>query len=110
MKKQRRDKDYLFDMKKAVEEALNFTRGMSKENFEKNPMCESAVLYQLAVLGEAAKLVSKEFRMLHPDLPWKKMAGLRDVLIHAYHGVDSDIIWQIISEELPPLLGQLKRL
>jgi uncharacterized protein with HEPN domain len=110
MTKKRPNEAYLLDMKKAAQSVLEFTKGMDAANFDKDAKCQSAVLYQLAVLGEAAKHVSKDFRELHPELPWKKVAGLRDILIHAYHGLDMEVIWKIIESDLPPLLDRLEKL
>lgn len=109
MAKKRPDTACILDMKNAVQLALQFTSGLNQEQFESDSKCQSAVLYQLAVLGEAAKQVSKNFREAHPEFHWKGMTGLRDILIHAYHGLDMDVIWKIVSSDLPKLLSNLQR-
>lgn len=73
MKKRRPDEAYFLDMKNAIELALSYTQGMSREKFGSSSMCQSAVIYQLAVLGEAAKQISKDFRSSHGELPWKEI-------------------------------------
>jgi len=72
-------------------------------------LCLSLV-HLLEVIGEAAKGVSRAFRQKHPDLPWKKTAGMRDRLIHGYFDVNLDIVWQTVTEDLPPLIHKLESL
>jgi uncharacterized protein with HEPN domain len=64
----------------------------------------------LSLIGEATKNISKEYRNQYPDIPWREMAGLRDVLIHDYLGVDLKIVWAVVKNELPRLLTQIKNL
>ena len=68
---------------------------------------QSAVLHQLMVLGEAVKRVSKPLRDAHPEVPWKEIAGSRDVLIHAYDSVDLGAVWKAGTEDVPPLIAAL---
>ena len=78
--------------------------------FIADAMRQDAVICRLGVLGEAAKRVSEEFRMAHPEIPWRHMAGLRDVLVHNYFGVDLEILWGIIERELPELRRKIQTL
>jgi uncharacterized protein with HEPN domain len=71
---------------------------------------QSAVLHQILILGEAAKRVSKAYRDQHPEIPWRQMAGMRDVLIHAYESVDVDEVWNTVNEEVPELLRKIEPL
>lgn len=64
----------------------------------------------LQELGEAAKQVPENVRRLAPDVPWKRMAGMRDKLIHQYFGVDLAIVWTVVKEELPPLRPRIQKL
>lgn len=68
----------------------------------------SAILYQIAVIGEATKRLSQEFRQQHPEIPWRDIAGMRDVLIHKYDQVDFDVIWDVVQKKLPELLTLLE--
>ena len=72
-------------------------------------MTQSAVLYQFTVLGEAAKRVSTEYRVAHPDIPWREIAGQRDRLIHGYNEVNLVLVWEAI-EQLPSLVARLAEL
>ena len=67
-----------------------------------------AFVRSLEIIGEATKQVPQQFREEHPDLPWRLMAGMRDRLIHDYGGVDYEIVWQTITDDVPNLLAKLK--
>ncbi len=82
------------------------------ENLNENDFCENnqvqdAVLRRLEIMGEAVKNIPEEVRENHPDIPWRKIAGLRDVLIHAYSGVNIKRVWKIINEDLTGLKEQI---
>lgn len=62
-----------------------------------------AVMRNLAIIGEAAKKIPAEFRRKYPELEWKKMAGLRDIVVHDYFGIDEDIIWDVVTIRIPEL-------
>ena len=70
----------------------------------------SAILRQLTILGEAAKGVSVEFRAAHDEIPWKRIAGFRDVVEHDYFHVDLEEVWRIVQEDVPSLVGLLEPL
>ena len=76
---------------------------MSKSDFFANYKTQDAVIRQFEIIGEATKQLSKSFRENNPDIPWKKLAGLRDKLIHDYMGVDIPAIWKSIKDDLPTL-------
>ncbi len=69
---------------------------------------QDAVIRQLEIMGEATKRLSQDVRNRYPDIPWKRMAGLRDVLIHDYFGVDLDMVWQIAATYLPKLKSEIE--
>lgn len=70
----------------------------------------SAILYQIAVIGETTKPLSQEFREQHPEIPWRNIAGMRDVLIHKYDQVDFDVIGDVVQNKLPELLALIEPL
>lgn len=76
---------------------------VGREAFLATPHWQDATIRQLEIIGEAAKQVSGELRDEHRDIPWRRIAGLRDVLIHNYMGVDIAAVWQITQSELPGL-------
>jgi uncharacterized protein with HEPN domain len=103
-------KDYLEDIWKSAKEALEFTEGMTFEEFSRDQRTINAVIRSLEVMGEAAKKVPEDMRAKYPEVPWKEIAGMRDKLIHEYHGVDLRIIWKTVHEDIPLLLPALEKL
>jgi uncharacterized protein with HEPN domain len=84
-----------------VNAILEYTKGMDERAFLNNKLVQDAVLRNFEVIGEATKQVDDSFRTKYPHIPWRKMAGLRDKLIHDYMGVDLWAVWQVIIEVLP---------
>jgi uncharacterized protein with HEPN domain len=96
-------KDYLGHILLETSFVLRESQGLEKDDFLKNETLKRAVVRSLEVIGEATKNLSPEFRLGYPDVPWKQMAGMRDVLIHEYFGVDYDVVWDVISFQIPAL-------
>ncbi len=94
----------------AAEKALSFSAGMTREAFEADSKTVFATIRALEVVGEAAKNVPGSFRTQHASVPWGDMAGMRDVLIHDYFGVDLTIVWETLRSDLPALVGELRRI
>jgi uncharacterized protein with HEPN domain len=105
-----RDDATLLDIAKAARLVSAFIEGMTKETFLDDIKTESSVLYQLAVIGEAVKRLSQEFRTQHPDIPWQLIAGMRDHLIHSYDAVDWDEVWKTATKDVPDLLAKIEPL
>ena len=103
-------RDYFEDILKAIDEVADFTAGMTLQDFIDDRKTTNAVLRSLEVLGEAAKHIPEELRDKVPKVPWKRMAGMRDKLIHEYFGVDLNIVWTVCKEELPPLKTDIESL
>ncbi len=74
-----------------------------ESSFLQNPLIQDAVIRNLEVIGEAAKRVPDEFRVQHPDIPWRALTGFRDVLIHQYEGVGLALVWSAVATSLPEL-------
>lgn len=83
-----------------------YTRGGFKA-FNADHQVQDAVIRNLEIIGEAAKLVPSALRAKYPKIPWKRMAGLRDKLIHHYFGVDLALVWVVVEKEIPILLKQM---
>jgi uncharacterized protein with HEPN domain len=89
---------------------LEFIEGFDKRTFVSDRKTRSAVLYQLTVVGEAVKRLSKEFRKQHTHIPWDLIAGMRDHLIHGYDLIDWDEVWQTAKKDIPDLLQKIEQL
>jgi len=105
-----RDSARLLDIAKAARLVMEFTRGMDRDGFLHDMKTQSAVLYQLLILGEAVKRLSIEFRRSHPAIHWPLIAGMRDKFIHEYSEVDLDEVWRTAQRNVPDLLRFLEPL
>ena len=105
-----RDRSYLIDILIAARLIREFVAGMDSDGFQLDLKTQSAVMRQLEVMGEAAKQVSGDFRTGHPQIPWRKIAGMRDVLIHGYRGVRPADVWNAATISVPALISDLEPL
>ena len=98
---------FLSDMQLFCSRVIRYCHGMNAEQFAADELVTDAVLRNLELLGEAAKQIPDAVRDRHPAVPWRRIAGLRDVLAHAYFGLEDETIWQIVSQSVPALSIQL---
>ncbi len=101
---------YLEDMLAAAEKIDAYVSGMAREDLKTDSKTLDAVVRNLEVIGEAAKNIPDATRQAHPEIAWRKMVGLRDILIHEYFGVDLEIVWDIVQHKLPELTEGLRRI
>jgi uncharacterized protein with HEPN domain len=109
----RRDRDdtsYLADMLSFAREVLTFTEGRSFSNYKTDVALRRSVERATELIGEAASNVSDARRAAHPEIPWRKIIGQRNVLIHDYGDVDDDLVWNLVELEIPKLATVLERL
>lgn len=92
---------YLNDILEAMESIERFVEGMEFESFQSDDKTTSAVIRKFEIIGEAARNIPDEIKRQHPQVPWKEMAGMRDRLIHAYFGVDDNLVWTTIKNRIP---------
>lgn len=103
----RADRDFLSDIHEAGRRIAIYTATMTYEAFLADTSTQDAVIRNLEIIGEATKNLSAELPTKRPDIPWREMAGVRGRLIHQYFGVNPDVVWQIISAELPDVTSRI---
>ena len=105
-----RDAATLVDIVPACRDIAQFIHGFGQDEFTSNALVRTAVLRKLEIIGEATKRLSNDLREAHSEIPWKKMAGLRDRLIHAYDDIDLSKIWEIATIDVPRVCSMLEPL
>jgi len=110
MKAKKDPKIFLEHILESIGEIENNIEGMSEVKFSKSITIQDATVRRLEIIGEAVRNIPDSFRKSHAKVPWKKIAGLRDVLIHEYFGVDMELVWKIANKDIPKLKKQIVRL
>ena len=105
-----RDPAWVLDMLQAARKVLEYAHELTEDQYLASSRDQDAIIRQLTIIGEAAKRVSPEFRAEHPEVPWRKIAGFRDVVVHDYFHVDIKEVWRIVREDLPTLFKTLEHL
>lgn len=100
--------DYLGDIRDAIVRAQKFVGGMTFEQFAADEKTTFAVVRCLEIVGEAARKVPASVRARYPRVPWREMAGMRDILIHDYFGVNWRVVWKTVQDDLPPLKPEIE--
>lgn len=96
------------DILECISRIQRYTEGMTFDEFEQDDKTIDSVLRNLEIIGEASRHVPRTIMEKYPQLPWMEMYTMRNIVIHEYHGVNLKIIWQTITEDLPPLSIQIK--
>ncbi len=94
-------KDYIRDMLDAMDKAVLFVDDLNLSDFKQDEKCGYAVIRCLEIIGEAAKKVPPAVKRKHDTIPWKNLAGMRDKLIHDYAGVDMEIVFMTVKDDIP---------
>ena len=101
---------YIDDMLGFVERVLEYTEGLDQTGFEGSAITYDATVRNLELIGEAATRIPQSVREATPDIPWRQIIATRNRLIHAYLGIDNDILWSIVRDDVPALRVALRRL
>jgi uncharacterized protein with HEPN domain len=102
--------DYVRDMVEACDRIERFVDGQSLESFKESDEKIFAVIRGLEILDEAAKQIPESVRQEYPQIPWRQMSGMRDILIHPYFGVDPERIWITVNRDIPQVRPQLEHM
>ncbi|MGK7959385.1 HepT-like ribonuclease domain-containing protein [Crocosphaera sp.] len=94
---------YLQDICDCIDKIKSYTEGINYQELVQDPKTLDAVIHNLLIIGEATKQIPDSLRQKYPKVPWRQVAGLRDVIVHTYFKVNTRIIWDIINVELDPL-------
>jgi len=101
---------YLRDILEAIGRIERHTENMNFEDFSNNELIQDGVIRNLEIIGEAVKNLPDDIKKDYPDVEWRKIAGLRDILIHAYFGVDLEVIWDIVKNKVPELREMVRKI
>lgn len=101
---------YIEDILESIDKIYEYAGLLSEEEFYRNSQVQDAVLRRISIIGEAVKNIPSDFKVLHPDIPWIEMAGMRDVVIHQYSGVELRRVWLVIKKDIPELKDQIQKL
>lgn len=101
---------YIEDIQGAISKIEKYSHGLSSSKFSQNSLVIDAVIRNLEVIGEAAKNIPAEFKNEYKDIPWSKIAGMRNIIVHEYFSVDLEILWQTVKSDIPLLKAKIKKL
>ncbi len=105
----RGDTEFLSDISEAIRRIEIYTKDIDYENFLEDIKTQDSVIRNLEIIGEPIKNISDDFKDKHPQILWKDWAGVRDKLIHHYFGINLEVVWYIIKEDLPSLKEEVRR-
>ena len=98
----RDDKECLLDIKEAIER-INKYAIQGREEFEKNELIQNWIIHHLQIIGEAVNQLSEDYLKRYYNIPWSKIIGMRNILVHRYFGIDTKIVWTVVEQDLPIL-------
>ena len=101
---------YIEHILDCIRKIKEFTNGLSLKDFSVNELVQDAVIRNIEIIGEASKKISSDTKQIYYEIPWKEIAGMRDKLIHDYLGVDVEVVWRTITEDIPTLEKQIKEI
>ena len=107
MRERIRDKSRLEHILQAIERIRRYTKGKTFDDFIADDMMYYAVVKNIEIIGEASNMLTEEFRNAHPDAPWKLVNGMRNYIVHEYFQVDNNVVWDVITGDLPLLEKQI---
>lgn len=103
-------KHYLDDIWESIEKIEEYIKGVSEEQFSRNSQLQDSVLHRIQIIGEIAKRIPAAYKKLYPSVPWRDVAGMRDMIVHGYDGVDLSIVWDVVQRYIPKLKPSIKKM
>jgi hypothetical protein len=100
---------YIEDIKDSIAKIEKYTNGLTADEFAADQKTIDAVVRNLSIIGEAVNNIPKDIKEQYAEMPWGAVIGMRNKIIHEYFGVDEDILWKTIKEDLPAFRGQIKK-
>jgi uncharacterized protein with HEPN domain len=105
-----RDDTYLVDILESAKIAMDYVLGKSWDDFYNDIQCQDAVVRRIEIIGEAARRVSQQTREKYPQIPWREMTSMRNLVIHEYDVVDINQVWDTVQNKIPPLVQELAKI
>jgi uncharacterized protein with HEPN domain len=93
-----------------IDKIQEYTKNLNSQEFNKNELIQDAVIRNIEIIGESTKKISKDLKSQYPEIPWKEMSGMRDKLIHDYFGIDVDVVWKTVNEDIPYLKSLIENI
>ena len=109
MRERSRDKSRLEDILKSIDNVRQYVENVTFEQFVSDTMRYYAIIKNVEIVGEAANMLTRHFQQLHPELPWRQIVGMRNVLVHGYANISDRQLWQTVNEDLPPMKQIINR-
>lgn len=103
-------KIFLEHILESIEEIEKYSRKLTKEEFKKTTIVQDAIIRRIEMIGEAVKNLPPELTKKYHKIPWREVAGMRDILIHEYFGVNTNIVWNTVKKDLPKLKEQVEKI
>ena len=108
MREPLRDKNRLGHMLEHIEKVLNAAKGKSFAEFNDDPILFGAIAYYTMIIGEAAYMLTKDFKEQHQSTPWRQIEGMRHHIVHGYAQIQKEMLWNVVQEDLLPLKAQIE--
>jgi len=93
-----------------IDKIQEYTKNLTAQDFNNSELIQDAVIRNIEIIGEATKKISKDLKSQYREIPWKEMSGMRDKLIHDYFGVDVDVVWKTVNEDIPYLKSLIENI
>lgn len=94
-------------MQAAIKRIFSYVEGKTKQDFLSDEMMYYAIVKNIEIIGEASYMLTDEFKNTHPDTPWKLITGMRHYMVHGYYQIDKEVVWNVVTSDLSPLMKQL---